>query len=268
MREAPNPSQTLSLVSNLGEAIEQKNIRFNEFKLNLEDSLHSQINRINNSIISTESSIQQKETRVRLLQLQVGDVQHVVFAKNFTKEVWYGANTIVECAFAQDMNSKRIGQAEQIFRVVNATNEFVTILANVSNQEVAQSSCFSQVDSVLQTIANIGQTIITDASEAFAVTKQLCLASQKRIMSDSGWMNSNEIPLLEVLVAMKNEIQLLSDVIEELKIDLSNLTKEREIKQLRLINLQQESIEHNFDVALQKETIVRMSKLISGFKTH
>jgi len=268
MREAPNPTQTLSLVKNLGDAIEQKHIRFNEFKFNLQESLTAQIKRLNGSIKSTQETIEQKQTRVRLLQLQVGDVQHVVISKNYTKEVWFGANTIVECAFAQDMHSKRVAQAEQISRVINATNDFVTILAKVSNKEVSQSSCFSKVDNVLQNAENIGRSIIAEANDAFALTKELCLNSQKQIMTDSGWISSTELPLLEVLVAMKNEIQILSDVIEELKIDSSNMIKEIEIKQERLHDLQQETVEHNFVVAQQKETIDRMSKLISGFKSH
>jgi hypothetical protein len=270
VRVAPHPASTLDLVHNFRTAVQERHAQFGDFRASLEGSLNNQIVRLNETIVKITEDLEKKEARSRILRLQVGDAQRVAVDDdtNTTKEIWVGANTLVECATAREIYNKRMSSSEQTQRVLAATLDFIAILKGDVRNDPAEISCLNTVEATLVESQRQGSEEIASQSPLFNTTRAQCVAAQQRILSDSGWLASDEIPLLEVLVAMKNELVILTDEIDHLRLQLTSLTKEIEIKNLRLTALSSETRGQDIVVQQQHETIAKLSKLLSGLKAN
>jgi len=230
----------------------------------LRGSLTSRLEMIDRETIATKAALVNQEKALHMLTLQLGLVQQSTETVNIEDVLSGAANTLVECAHAQRMHESVTTGTQQLKRYTAATIAFADSLKSAPTTSSQQAACYETVSNVIRSIDAITDLMIHTEVASFNTTEQLCLSGQKRLVTESGWISADQIPVLEDVLAMRNELQTLSDLTAELRVRLTTLAKERDLKTRRLAQLAKEEAEHTFMVKQQLETMSRLRALMKG----
>jgi len=246
------------------DAINERNTDYITYTKLLRSSLFERLEIVKTQIVQSNSTLAEKQHRLRVLKLQLGEVQLTVGSQS-THDVLSGAaNTLVECALFKKTVSRQDDSDRLATKLFDTITTFANSLKQTLSNRPAQIQCLDTVRGALTAARDASDKMILEGALSNNATFERCLLAQQRLLVDKSWLSSNEIPLLEDVVTMRTELESAEDGIASLQAQITALQAEQDTKQARLIQLDSEIAEHKHLTNMQIDTVARLRTLAQG----
>jgi len=245
------------------ETVKEKDLSFRTYTDMLQTALTDRLKEIDSEIEETTRNLEAKTKSQRILTLQLGELQTTADHESVEDILSGTANTLMECASAKTSHDQTSNDEDMMERLLSTTIAYVDALGSNPDIRPAQSACLDSVRNVIQDVATQHATLVEREGIYHNATVEVCLESQKYLLTESAWATANEIPLVEDVVAIRGELRAVQDTLSQLQSNLVALNSEKEIKNQRILSLQKEVREHDSLIKLQIETFDRLRSLLT-----
>lgn len=234
---------------------------FRAYMTQQRETLISEISRVEESSLLATAELKEKTAELRKLRLQTGNDA----AENGEAKLGAAANTLVECAHTQELEQILKNQAKQFSKIATSASRYADALNSMAGtSDPGKQAALSEVKHVIDAVIKANAGTAGAALSGLNGTLQTCLESQQKIAVRTEWMNTDRVPALEEIAAIRNGRYVLQDIIDTLKIRQTALVQSSKAKEARLASLDSDAESHRNILQQQLITLSELTWLSKG----